>query len=476
MKWISRAILLLMLTSGAALLAFGPRPNEKVPPGRVVVSYWEKWTGSDMEAMLAIVDDFNKTVGAEKGIYVRNISLANVQHKTLAATAAGVPPDIAGLWTAQLVQYALRGALTPLDGLAREHGIDRSDYKPIYWDICNYDGKLYALPTTPAVVALHYNKTFFYEGADKLYAAGLDPTRAPRNLNEFDRYAELLDVRIPGTNRLARAGYFTMDTGWYIMYSQVWFGGRAWDPRQQKYTLLRPENIAAYEWVASYSRRMGPEAFMDFKSGLGGFASPTNPFLAGSVAMIQQGPWLGSYVEKYNPEMSQALVPFALEPFLPRVVRPFNYEWGVAPFPSAVPGERGRDVSYNETDILVIPRGAKHPREAFEFMAYLQRPEVMGKLGRLTGKPSVLKRNTEDWVYTHRNPYVDVFDRLAASPNAVALDQTPIYTEGLTELDLAAQHIYLLQKTPAEALAEAQQRLDARLERYREQRALRGKK
>ena len=78
MKWISRTILLLMLSSGAALLAFGPRPNEKVPPGRVVVSYWEKWTGSDMEAMLAIVDDFNKTVGAEKGIYVRNISLANL--------------------------------------------------------------------------------------------------------------------------------------------------------------------------------------------------------------------------------------------------------------------------------------------------------------------------------------------------------------------------------------------------------------
>jgi len=71
---------------------------------------------------------------------------------------------------------------------------------------------------------------------------------------------------------------------------------------------------------------------------------------------------------------------------------------------------------------------------------------------------------------------VDVFDRLAASPNAVAIDQTPIYTEGLTELDLAAQQIYLLQKTPTEALSEAQARLDARLERYHEQRALREKK
>lgn len=476
MKWISRAILMLMLTGGAALLAFGPRPDEAVPPGRVVIDYWEKWTGPDMEAMQRIVDDFNATVGADKGIYVRMISLANVQHKTLAATAAGVPPDIAGLWTAQLVQYALRGALMPLDALAREHGIDEADYKPIYWDICNYRGKLYALPTTPAVVALHYNKRFFYQAADELYAAGLDPTRPPQTLEEFDRYAQLLDKKIPGTNRLARAGYFTMDTGWYIVYSQVWFGGGAWDPQAQRYTLLRPANIAAYEWVASYSKRMGAEAFMDFKSGLGGFASPTNPFLAGSVAMIQQGPWMGNYVANYKPEMSQVIVPFALEPFLPRVVRPFNYEWAVAAFPSAVRGERGRDVSYNETDILVIPRGAKHPREAFAFLAYVQRPEVMEKLGKLSGKHSVLKKSSEDWVYTHRNPYVDVFDRLAASPNAVAIDQTPIYTEGMTELDLAAQHIYLLQKTPTEALTEAQQRLDARLARYSEHRALRGKK
>ena len=85
----------------------------------------------------------------------------------------------------------------------------------------------------------------------------------------------------------------------------------------------------------------------------------------------------------------------------------------------------------------------------------------------------MLKTSSADWVYTHRNPNVDVFDRLAASPNAVALDQTPIYSEGLTELDLAAQQVYLLQKTPRQALAETQQRLDARLDRYHEQRALR---
>src|SRR5439155_7748642 len=260
MKWISRSILVLMMASAAVLLAFGPRPLHTAPPGRVVVSYWEKWTGDQADAMRAIVKDFNDTVGAEKGIWVQYVSLATVQYKTLAATAAGVPPDIAGVWPAQVVQFALNDSATPLDDLAREHGISPDDYKKVFWDMCAYRGHLYELPTTPAVIALHYNKRFFYQAADKLWAMGLDPTRAPRTLAEFDQYAQALDVPIPGKSRFARTGYFTMDSGWYICVQNVWFDGRSWDPVTQKYTLLTPQNLAAFEWIAGYSRRMGKDA------------------------------------------------------------------------------------------------------------------------------------------------------------------------------------------------------------------------
>jgi hypothetical protein len=40
------AILLIVLGIPAvALLAFGPRGQVNVPPGRTVIRYWEKWTG-----------------------------------------------------------------------------------------------------------------------------------------------------------------------------------------------------------------------------------------------------------------------------------------------------------------------------------------------------------------------------------------------------------------------------------------------
>src|SRR4051812_28263397 len=128
MKWIARVILLLMLLLGGVLLAFGPRPQQAIPAGRVVVRYWEKWSGVDAEPMRAVVEDFNSTVGKEKGIYVEYISMATVQYKTLAATAAGVPPDVAGLWPDQVVQYSLRDAAIPLDELARQYHIAGDDY------------------------------------------------------------------------------------------------------------------------------------------------------------------------------------------------------------------------------------------------------------------------------------------------------------------------------------------------------------
>ena len=65
----------------------------------------------------------------------------------------------------------------PLDDLAREYGITDGYYKKVYWDACQYRGKLCALISTPATVALLYNKEYFEQHADQLRAAGLDPEK-----------------------------------------------------------------------------------------------------------------------------------------------------------------------------------------------------------------------------------------------------------------------------------------------------------
>ncbi len=115
-------------------------------------------------------------------------------------------------------------------------------------------------------------------------------------------------------------------------------------------------------------------------------------------------------------------------------------------------------------------------RQAFEFIAYIQRQDVMERLCRSHCKNSPLAHTSADWVYTHPNPYIDVFDKLAASPNAQASPDSPIWENVNSELTAAADSVYLLSKTPDQALAAAQKRADELTRQFAHQEALRHRK
>ncbi len=162
-----RSPALAALLCSAAICSAAPDES-----GRVVVEYWEKWPGEEGAAMQAVVDDFN---ASQDRIFVRKLTVSRMDQKMMLATAGGVPPDIAGLWAMYLTSYVENNALTPLDKLAREAGISEEDYIPVYWQMCTQKGHLWALPTTPSVTALHWNKKMFRQ-------AGLDPEQPPRKL------------------------------------------------------------------------------------------------------------------------------------------------------------------------------------------------------------------------------------------------------------------------------------------------------
>lgn len=471
MRAIKWSFILVAVLGAAALLAFGPRQDESLPRDRVVVDYWEKWTGNEEAQMRVIVNDFNNTVGAEKGIYVRYVSSAVINQKTLVATAGGVPPDIAGLFDVNLVQFAAMGALEPLEDMARQRGIDASYYKPVYWNGCNYNGHLWALISTPTVVALHYNKQIFHENAATLRAAGLDPDHAPRTIDELDAYAHALTTR-DANGRVIRAGFLPMEPNWYVNYVCYWFGGSFWDANTKRFTLTSPAVENAYRWIQSYALWLGKDAMSDFRNGVGNFDSPQNAFLAGQVAMETQGVFLANFIYNRNRSMSTVLWPRDVEMTKSAEERLRNYQWAAAPFPSAVPGLD--NVAYCGFDVLAIPKGARHKKEAFEFIAYVNRQDVMEKLNKLHCKNSPLAKVSEDFLNNHPNPYIRLFERLASGPNARAAPQIPIMPEVVDELNALSQQISLLQATPQQALAELQVRLQSKYDEFVRQQQARG--
>lgn len=464
MRTLKYIVLALLLLPAVLLLATGAPEADPIPADRTVVEYWEKWTGYEQQSMQEIIDAFNDTVGRDKHIYVRYLSTAAINQKTLVATAAGTPPDIAGLWDSNIVQYAAQDALEPLDDLAAAAGITEHTYKRTYWESCHYNGHLYALVSTPGVVALLYNRVAFEKAAPELRAAGLNPNRPPRTLQELDRYADVLTRRDPATGRVTRTGYFPMEPGWYVPYTWMWFGGRIWDDAAKRFTLTDPRVVASFDWIASYSRRLGKEATAEFRGGLGTVDSPQNGFLVDYVAMEQQGPWMANYIDHARPDLQRLLWPKDVERQRPFPDRRRNYFWAAAPFPSAVPGlDR---VTYATFDAVVIPRGAKHKKEAFEFIAYLNRQDVMEKLCTAHCKNSPLVRVSESFIRNHPNPYIDVFESLAASPNAHGVPQIPIWQEVYDELNNLGQQMTVLKGDAATSLAEIQVRLQASYDHF----------
>jgi len=422
------AIALIALTIWYSELIVAPAPQV----GPVHVTYWEKWTGFEGDAMRAVVDAFNRS---QSKIHVDLLTISGIEDKTLLATAGGDPPDVAGLYGPNVAQYADDRAILPLDDYCRRYGINASQYIPAYWDIGYYRGHIWALPTTPASTALHYNRQMFRD-------AGLDPNRPPRTIEEMDADAAKI-YRRDAAGHILKAGFMPAEPGWWNWGWGYFFGGRLWDG-VSRITANSPENIRAFDWIRSYSVKYGARDLQTFRSGFGNFSSPQNAFLSQQVAMELQGVWMSNFIQMYSPGL----------------------DWAAAPFPYPADRPDLKNSTFVDEDVLVIPRGAKHPEEAFQFIAFVQSQKGMEMLCLLQKKHTpLIKVSPEFWAH-HPNPYIKLFAQLARGKNTIFPPKLGIWPEYSAELNNAFDEVTLLKKTPKEALDAVQQRMQPKLDEY----------
>jgi ABC-type glycerol-3-phosphate transport system substrate-binding protein len=414
---------------------------------KVHVVYWEKWSGAEAAAMQTTVDAFN---ASQDRIVVEFLSVSGIDRKTILATAGGDPPDVAGVWVQNLASWADLNALTPLDELMRLDGTTPSEflsrYEPSYADATEYNGHVYALFATPASMALHWNKAAFR-------AAGLDPERPPATILELYEYSRRLTRRDPGSGALTQVGFLPQDPGWWPWSFPRYFGGDLLGADGSITYAGVPENLASMRWVQSYTELYGLDDLKRFASGFGGFGSPQFPFFAGRTTLVFQGVWLNNYLRQYAP----------------------NLEYGVAAWPAVKPGEAPFTIV--EGDMLVIPRGAKHPREAWEFLKYVNssnpeattREELRGieLTCFLQEKSSPLRHWSPFFSQQHPHPFISVFRELARSPRADHVPAMPVWQEYQREINIAFDQVRLLQSSPEVAMAYAQQRVAASWQEHR---------
>jgi ABC-type glycerol-3-phosphate transport system substrate-binding protein len=220
-----------------------------------------------------------------------------------------------------------------------------------------------------------------------------------------------------------------------------WFGGKLWDGQRQ-ITANGPEMIQAFHWLQSQSEKYGVDNRRSFGASFGNFQSPQNPFFSDQIAMTLQGVWMYNFIDKYAPQM----------------------EWGVAPFPAKDPAKYPL-VTIVDADVLAIPKGARHPREAFEFIRYVNQQGPMEKLCLGQRKFSPLVNVSDEFYRRHPNPYIKTFMDLAKSPHAQYAPRLSVWGAYNDEMNVAIDRIMALSATPEQALDTVQSRMQWKLDR-----------
>ncbi|MBN1342025.1 MAG: extracellular solute-binding protein [Phycisphaerae bacterium] len=448
-------ILVVVVLAVLGLMAYTPRPPERRPDGRTIVTYWEKWTKFEGEAIKHVVERFNAIPG--NTIYVKLMTVSDIQDKVKVASAGGDPPDVTGLYNFNVASFADQNALVCLDDLCREHGLNEGHYIPVYWQMCQHRGHTWALPTTPATVALHVNRKM-------LRSAGL-PDRFPETIAELDEWAERLTVvrvRVNGKERecswkefeglsggagksdkvefvdFVQMGFLPTEPGWFNWGLCAWFGGKLMDP-ERGITADDPGDLAALEWFCSYAEKYGLNRIDRFQGGFGNFSSPENAFFNGKIAMELQGVWLANFIAQYAPK---------------------GFDWDAGPFPAVKPTKD--PITEADADVICIPAGSRHPREAFQFIAYLQSQEGMELLCREQWKHSPLSKVSAAFYASHPNKRIKLFYDLAWSPNVMTRPRIGVWEEYEKVLTTAYDNAWQRIETPRQALAVVQRHMTRR--------------
>jgi ABC-type glycerol-3-phosphate transport system substrate-binding protein len=146
----------------------------------------------------------------------------------------------------------------------------------------------------------------------------------------------------------------------------------------------------------------------------------------------------------------------------------------VAPFPVDEPVyDAAAPITLIEADVLMIPKGCRHPEAAFEFVKFTQRREVHEKLAAGHCKPSGLSSVSADFIPNHPHKYIKVHNDLMQSPRARIQPRTRAWKE-YNDLVMAAFEAIWSGADVSLQLAQAQARtqkvMDLSAERLRERR------
>lgn len=329
-----------------------------------------------------------------------SINRVDDPQRIVTSIAGGDPPDVIWFNRYAVGGLAARGAFQSLQEFYERDLRERPDdpltlreeffFEPS-WKDAIFDGELFAVPADTDNRALYYNQDILDKYADQLIAIGCtdpaDPAKPgpPRTWPQLKECARIM-TEYDERGKLSQVGFIpNFGNSWLYLYS--WLnGGEFLSPDGRTCTMDSPEVVEALVFMTEiYDIMGGAEAVNVFQSTFQ--SGDLDPFLSGKVAMrIDTDGFLNTIANRKR-EMRFGVV--------------------LPPAPEGKPS-----FGWSAGWSWVIPRGAKHPAEAWEFMKYMAsrgsyeiRANAMRQAARAGGNVFMpwfsTRRDITEWALEH---------------------------------------------------------------------------
>lgn len=287
------------------------------------------------------------------------------------------------------------------------------------WDANMYQKHVYALPFDANTLALMYNK-------DLLEKAGVEP---PTTLNELIKASQ----KVSALGEEGVYGYtipFDPGKSGFLSFQFIsWIarnGGSILNDDWSKATLNTPETINALKQLKSLidTKAAPANTFME------------NEFYAGKIGMLEMGPWH---------------VPTITDPDAPA-------NFGIVPVVSLKDGVD----TYAPLGLysLAISKTSEHPEEAYKFIEFLATNEKMQiAYSKATNLMPTVKTAYEDEFYD--NDVWKIFTKQLEK--TVSRPGSPAWPQIDEAITIAIQEVLIGTKAPAEALKDAEEKINKEL-------------
>ncbi|MHB8581328.1 MAG: ABC transporter substrate-binding protein [Ignavibacteriaceae bacterium] len=366
------------------ILSSGCKNKNEQNKNQVVITFWHSFVSSSVPALKDLIAQFEKE---HPGIIINAQYVPTgdaLIQKLITAIQSKTAPDISWIHSDFIENLVEANAIYKLsDFIDGPDSISKSDINDIYPALLQYakwKGTLYSLPMEATDLALLYNKGMFRK-------AGLDPNRPPQNWDELYADAKKLTIDSNHDGKFEQVGLFLPvypaagPLGGWMVWQWLPFlwqaGGNVINVDQSQVLYNSNSGVEAL--------RLWQKIFNELN--LNTFTSDFDvAFASQHLAMAMDGPW-------DLPRFADLLK---------------NLDWAFAPLPAG-PVKKATIVG---GEYLTIFKQSKHPKEAWEFIKWMIKPETQAmwamKSGYLPIRRDVLKIPAFQ-EYLKKNPNYKVF-------------------------------------------------------------------